>query len=210
MEKRDMFRKSNRNGHPVSQRDYNLVLRQEKIPQEACDVQSQYSTLFPLSSHPSNPPIRFSPIVPSLDGRRSRQTFSPHLPSLRPANRPHPQLDPTSRKRSQPGLDPSLAPIPVSPDFLSSLPANRHRRPGIVSPLPAGNPALRPIRPRTLQSHDRQRRCHPCRPKLENRQGYRQVLPGTTIRPTLLRGPAHPGRRRDLHPQRVPFSNLKF
>ncbi len=60
-----------------------LFAHKKKSPLEASDVQSQYSTLFPLSAHPSNPPIRFSAFVPRLGRRRSRQTFSPDLPSLR-------------------------------------------------------------------------------------------------------------------------------
>lgn len=38
------------NGHPVSSKDISLIAKKH-YPKEACDVRTQYSTLFPLSSN---------------------------------------------------------------------------------------------------------------------------------------------------------------
>src|SRR5512139_1444556 len=106
MRKGYMFRKANRNGHPVSQGDYNLVSPQEKDPKEACDVQPEYSTLFPLPSNPNYQPN----LGPGIGPYRShpRQTVSSHLPSLRSTVRSYPQLDRTTAAGSQSGFDPGL------------------------------------------------------------------------------------------------------
>jgi len=149
-----------------------LFADKKKSPRRPCDVQSQYSTLFsPFRVSVLVPPIRFFDFGPKpwIDAVSRQTFFTPSSFLAGQQGRPHPPVGPNETgKRSQSGLDPSLAPnasirkisVPIAKrivieDF------------GFVSPLPGGvnpRPLARYVPPGTLQSHDRQRSGRPCGP----------------------------------------------
>ena len=181
-----MPRKSKQKGHPVSDRDFLLFSPQEKIPQDVFDVRSEYNTLFPTYSHPSNSPIHFSAFFQRCGGNPSPQTVSSNLLSVQLAGSSSPQLVPTNCEKFQFGLNPCLASMPVPQNLPYPLSMNRHRKPGIVSPIPASNLPLCSIRTRTLLNHEVKRSVRPCGHRLENSPKYRQMFPEIELRTTRL------------------------
>ena len=197
-----MSKLQKRTGHLVSPENNRLVLWKENYPKEANDVQSQYSTLFPLSKSPNCEAMGFGKCRKGLDRSRARQTIPPHLPSLRKQGDKGPQPGTTIVSGPQLRLGQGLDPMPLPQDPLPQISTPSHREPRSLRPLPPSDQKTGSLYSRTLQGHDPSGSGPPSGAELENGQSDRPEVSGETVCSDRLPGTPHPGDRRDIHPKR--------
>ena len=175
---------------------------QDKLYQkETCDVRTQYSTLFPLSSN-QNCPSKSYPIGNrSFHRGEARQTVPAHLPEVRQKGLQHPQLDSTQDTRLELCYSQDLDYLPLPQAVLLPLPRHLYRGSGVVSSVSESNYPHGLLHLSTMPVNDRIASSSTSWYRLENSQKHRQILSGARLRATRLKGPDHLSRRRDLHPK---------
>ncbi len=188
-------------------RGYKFVVQDKLYQKEACDVRTQYSTIFPLSSNQNYQSERYIRSKRSLCPNAARQTLSTDLPRMRPHSKWCSQLGAAQDTGPEHGRSPNLGYLPISQSILSALPWHPHRGSGSFSSVSKGNPPDGPIRISVVSHVDRLRCRSALGSELENGQRHRQILPGARLRPTGFKRTTYPGRRRDLHPQRSAVSD---
>src|SRR4030065_69876 len=172
MENRVKVMITKENGHPVSLW-YKSLLHNKTKSQEACNVQYEYSTLFPLLSNSNYRPICLSTSSRILDQGCSRQAISPHLSSVWSESRPCSQLGTAMCPGSEFGFDPSLSALPFSKDLLPGLRTDCCRRSGSVPSLFPSDQTIGRVYPWLVPIHDGQGGSRTSWLGLENRQKHR-------------------------------------
>jgi len=183
-------------------RGYKFVVQDKLYQKEACDVRTEYSTLFPLSSNQNYQSAPYIRRKRNLFPDATRQTFSTDLPRMRSYRQWCSQLDTTQDPGPEHGRCPDLGYLSLSKGFLSSLPWYPYRGSGAFSSVSAGHPPDGSIRLSIVSHVDRLGCGTAPRPELENSQRDRQILSGARLRPAGFKRAAYPGGRRDLHAQR--------
>jgi len=105
---------------------YRFVSKDKPYPKEACDVRTEYSTIFSLSSNQNCRTNGYSRGDRSSHQGRTRQTLSTNMPEMRPIGFRSPQLDSAQDSRSQLCYGTDLDHLPISKTILCSLPWHPH------------------------------------------------------------------------------------
>ena len=188
---------------------YRFVEQDKPYQKEACDVRTQHSIIFPLSSNQNCQTDGYTRSHRHSHSGAARQTLSTNLSGMRTEGIRGSQLDPTQNPGSESGQCPVMDYLPVSQSFLCSLSRYPYRRFGAVSPLSAGDNSFGPLCLSTLSIDDRLGSSPtPCS-GLENGQKHRQIFPGARLRSARLSGITHFGRGRNLHPKRSPLPDRR-
>ena len=180
---------------------YGFVCEKKPYPKEACDVRTQYSIIFPLSSNQNCAAEGHCGSHRSSDPGGTRRALPTRLPRMRQEGIGRSQLDPAQNSRSQHGHGQALGYMPVSQSILYPLPGRAHRGFATVSSVSAGNRPLSPLHLSTVPDDDRLRGGSAPWTELEDSQRHRQILSGARLWPAGLERFAYFSRRRDLHPQ---------
>jgi len=148
---------------------YKFVSKNKLYQKETCDVRSQYSTLFSLSSNQNYPAARFRRDFYRTDCLRARQTLSSDLSSLQRESLCHTQPCSTQNTRSglwrYPGMDSKSLPQ----NNLSSLSAHPCRGFGAISSFCARDKSNGPLYLWSLSGYDCKRSSSACGLELEKR-----------------------------------------
>ena len=97
------FFNSKQNGHPVTPKCIEFNGKEKTYTKEACDVRTDYSILFPLSSNQNYQSTGFARCQRGAHPSSTRQTLFADLSMLRPKGLRHPQLDAAHDSRFEPG-----------------------------------------------------------------------------------------------------------
>ena len=189
------------NGHPVPSIDIGFSDEEKPYIQEACDVRTHYSTLFPLSSNQNSQTDRYARSGSCEYPPTTQQTLCTDLPALRQTSHRCSQLGRTKNTRSEPCCKSSVAYMPISQSVLRTLPRHPRRRFGTFSPLSTGYPTNGPICIRALSIYDRIGSRQTFGSELENGQIHRQILFGTRLRSTRSNRVTDSCRGRNIHTQ---------
>jgi mannosyltransferase OCH1-like enzyme len=189
------------NGHPVPSIDIGFSCEEKPYNQEACDVRTHYSTLFPLSSNQNCQTDRYARSGSCEYPTTTQQTLCSDLPALRSTSHWRSQLGRTKNTRSEPCYKPSVAYMPISKSVLRTLPRHPRRGFGTFSSLSTGYTTNGPICIRALSIHDRIGSRQTFRSELENGQIHRQILSGTRVWSTQSNRVTDSCRGRNIHTQ---------
>ena len=195
------------NGHPVPSIDIGFNNQEKLYTKEACDVRTEYSTLFPLSSNQNYQTERYTRSRCSSYPLATQQTIRSDLPWMWPASHRASQLDPSQNTRSEHCYGSDMDYMPISQSILCTLPGHPCRRFRVFSSLSTGHQSNGSIRLPAVSIYDRIGGRPAFGVELENRQGHRQILSGTRVRTTRSNRFAHSCCGRDLHPQRASLFN---
>ncbi len=195
------------NGHPVPSIDIGFNDQEKPYRQEACDVRTHYSTLFPLSSNQNYQTKRYARSRSSEYPPATQQTLCSDLPTMRSASYWRPQLGATQGTRSEYCGNPRMDYMPISQSILCTLPRHPCRRFGAFSSIFTGHPSNGPIRIRALSIYDRIGGRQTFGTELENSQIYRQIFFGTRVWAARSNRSTDPCRGRNLHPQGASIFN---
>ena len=183
--------------------DKRYVCGTNHYPKEACDVRSQYSTLFPLSSNQNYQSERFSRCQRITYLGTTQQTISTRVSWLRSKSLRCPQLGREDSTRSEHGKHPGMDPMPIPQAVLPALPGRAHRGFAAFSSVSAGDRQNGTLRLSIVSYDDRLRGGAAPGLELENGQRHRQTLSGTRLRATEPERVAYFSRRRNLNPKRA-------
>ena len=199
------FFNSKQNGHPVTPKCIEFNGKEKTYTKEACDVRTDYSILFPLSSNQNYQSTGFAQYQRSTHFCSTRQTLFADLSMLRPKGNWYPQLDTAHDSRFEPGRGQSVDQLPVSQAILFQLPADQHRGSEPVSSLSAGDQPLGALYSPLVPVYDRHRGGSTPAVGLENGQKHRQMVFRASIRSTRLKRVAGFSGGRDIDQKRPPL-----
>jgi hypothetical protein len=195
------------NGHPVTPNCIRFNCEEKTYTKEACDVRTDYSILFPLSSNQNYQSTGFARCQRGSHSSSTRQTLSTHLSMLRPKGFRDPQLDTAHDSRFEFGHSKSLDQLSVSQAVLCQMPSDQHRRSKAVSSVSARHPSLGALYSPLVPVYDRHRSSSTSAVGLENGQKHRQMVFGAPIRSTRLKRAASFGGGRNIGQKRPPLSD---
>jgi hypothetical protein len=193
------------NGHPVSPNCICFDCEVKTYTKEACDVRTDYSILFPLSSNQNYQSTGFARCQRGAHPSSTRQTLFADLSMLRPKGLRHPQLDAAHDSRFEPGNGQSVDQLSVSQAVLCQMPADQHRGSEPVSSLSAGDPAPGALYSPLVSVYDRHRSGSTPAVGLENGQKHRQMVFRASIRSTRLKRAAGFSGGRNIGKKRPPL-----
>ena len=199
------FFNSKQNGHPVTPKCIEFNGKEKTYTKEACDVRTDYSILFPLSSNQNYQSTGFARYQRSTHFCSTRQALSTHLSMLRPKGNWYPQLDTAHDSRFEPGRGQSVDQLSVSQAVLFQLPSDQHRGSEPVSSLSAGDQAPGALYSPPVSVYDRHRGGSAPAAGLENSQKHRQMVFRASIRSTRLKRAASFSGGRDSDQKRPPL-----
>ncbi len=195
------------NGHPVPCMDIGFNDQEKPYSQEACDVRTHHSTLFPLSSNQNYQTECYTRSRSSEYPPTTQQTLCSDLPTMWPKSHWRSQLGSTQGTRSEHCSSPSMAYMPISQSILCTLPGHPCRRLGTFPSVSASHQSNGPICIRALSIYD----CIGCRQtfgtELENSQIHRQIFFGTRVRTTRSCRVTDSCRGRNIHTQGASIFN---
>jgi hypothetical protein len=138
-------------------RRYEVVCDDNPYPKEACDVRTQHSTVFPLSSNQNFKPGGRSTGSERAYPRATRQTISTHLPWVWSQGYRGPQLDPAHHPGSEHHHCSVVGDLPIPQGVLLEVPWRSCRGLGTVSSLSASDHAIGPLCLSVVPNDDRLR-----------------------------------------------------
>jgi hypothetical protein len=193
------------NGHPVTPKCIEFNGKEKTYTKEACDVRTDYSILFPLSSNQNYQSTSFAQYQRSTHFCSTRQTIFTDLSMLRPKSNWYPQLDTTHDSRFEPGRGQSVDQLSVSQAVLCQLPSDQHRGSEPVSSVSAGDQAPGALYSPPVSVYDRHRGGSTPAAGLENSQKHRQMVFRAPIWSTRLKRAAGFGSGRNIGQKRPPL-----
>ena len=167
-------------------RGYEFVCEDNPYPKEACDVRTQHSTVFPLSSNQNLEPTGRSTSGKRTDLHSARHALSAHLPCLWEQGHRGSQLDPAYNPGSEHHYCPGEPDVPIPQGVLCQMPWHPCRGTGTGASLSARDHAVGPLCLSVVPNDDRLRRRRSSGLGLENGQSHRQVLSRTRFRAARL------------------------
>jgi hypothetical protein len=176
---------------------YKFVCPDKLYPKEACDVRTQYSSIFSFSSNKNCQSDDQSASCGNSYPSPARQAISTSLSRMRQEGFRYSQLDPAQDSRFEPFQRPNVDHLSVSQSVLCTLPWNSYRGVGAISSLPSGNSPHGTIYLSTVPVYDRFGGGFSFGPGLENGQSRRQILSGARLRSSRSKWASHSGRGRD-------------
>ncbi len=180
---------------------YKFVDQDKQYPKEACDVRTHYSILFPLSSNQNYQPERQPPGNCRPYSGKARQAISANLPRMWQACSRSSQLGPTQNSRSEHGCHSAVGDLSLSQSVLCALSRHSYRGFGSVSSLSSCDASIGQLCLPTVPCDDRIGSRTASESGLENGQKHRQILSGTRLRTTRLKGVADFSRGRNIDPK---------
>jgi len=195
------------NGHPVPSIDIGFNNQEKPYRQEACDVRTHYSTLFPLSSNQNYQTEHYARSRSCEYPPAAQQTLCSDLPTMRSKSHRHSQLGAAQDTRSEPCSSPSMAYMPISQSILRTLPGHSCRRFGTFPSVSAGHQSNGPICIRALSIYDCIRGRQTSGTELENSQSHRQIFFRTRVRATRSNRVTDSCRGRNIHTQGASIFN---
>ena len=204
------FFNSKQNGHPVTPKCIEFNGKEKTYTKEACDVRTDYSILFPLSSNQNYQSTGFTRCPRGSHFCSTRQTLFADLSMLRSKGNWYPQLDATHDSRFEPGRGQSVDQLSVSQAFLCQLPSDQHRGSEPVSSLSAGDQAPGALYSPPVPIYDRHRSGSAPAVGLENGQKHRQMVFRASIRSTRLKRAAGFSGGRNIGQKRPPLLDRGF
>jgi hypothetical protein len=195
------------NGHPVTPKCIWFNREVKTYTKEACDVRTDYSILFPLSSNQNYQSTGFARCQRSAHSSSTRQALSTDLSVLRPKSFRHSQLDTAHDSRFEFGHSKSLDQLSVSQAVLCQMPSDQHRGSEAVSSVSARHPSPGALYSPLVPVYDCHRSGAPPAVGLENGQKHRQVVFGAPIRSTRLKRAASFSGGRNIGQKRPPLSD---
>jgi hypothetical protein len=193
------------NGHPVTPKCIWFNREVKTYTKEACDVRTDYSTLFPLSSNQNYRSTGFAQCQRRAHPSSTRQALLSDLPMLRPKSHWDPQLDTAHDSRFEFGHSKSLDHLSVSQAVLYPVSSDPHRRSEAVSSVSTGHPPPGALYSPLVPVYDRHRGGSTPAAGLENGQKHRQMVFRAPIRPTRLKRAANFGGGRNIGQKRPPL-----
>ena len=204
------FFNSKQNGHPVTPKCIEFNGKEKTYTKEACDVRTDYSILFPLSSNQNYQSTGFAPCQRSTHFCSTRQTIFTDLSMLRPKSNWYPQLDTAHGSRFEPGRGQSVDQLSVSQAVLFQLPSDQHRGSEPFSSVSTGDQAPGALYSPPVSVYDRRRSGSTPAAGLENSQKHRQMVFRASIRSTRLKRVASFGGGRNIGQKRPPLLDRGF
>jgi len=120
-------------------RGYRFVSQDKPYHKEACDVRTQYSIIFSLSSNQNHQPVGITRCQRISYSSSAGQSISARLSWLRSKSLRCPQLDRTHSTGSEHSLSTRLDQMPVPQTVLPAMSGHPYRGFGAFSSLFAGN-----------------------------------------------------------------------
>ena len=151
---------------------YEVVCNHNLLSKEACDVRTQYSIIFPLSSNQNYQSICFTKRHRISHSGSARYALFARLPWVRSKSLRCTQLGRAHRAGSGYGHSPRMDQMPVPQAVLPAMSRYPYRGSGAFSSVPAGNPTHGPICVSIMPNTDRFRCCSTPESELENGQRH--------------------------------------